>query len=369
MISLIGYGCSSSAGIGVSHFWESLQSGISRAALPNTQSWPVQPSPTPKICSWDLETKKSGAQQTLVTQLSAAWDKARSTVDFNPADLGVIFASTKGNVEDFIWTDSPPRSDPLTPVLKAFLEVHSLRPTKSICVSNACASTHGAIFLAANWLRSRKVKSVLVLAADFIGPFVVNGFQSLKALSKDSARPFSGDRDGLTLGDGAAALLFAAHHQNKDAFQIEGIAIDNEGYAVTRPSQEGESLGRIYDRLRVAGQPVDLVIAHGTGTIENDKIEDRALTRAFQSADQRPVVTATKWCTGHTLGASGALDLIAAAEALKRQEVFGIGTSRQIDSDFQMDYALQTASRSIERVLVNSLGFGGAHAALVMNRL
>ena len=386
-MSLLSYGCSSSAGLGVEKFWSSLQNGVHHAQMAVVEGWPVLPSPIPNIYAWNKDIKKNGAREALVSQLLLSWQEACKSLTNQKEEifksLGVIFASTKGEVEDFIWGplrgeplcgEPISKMDPFTPVLEAFIQRAELKPKKSLCVSNACASSHAALFLAKKWMAAKSVNYVLVIAADFIGPFVVNGFQSLRALSKTTVKPFSGDRDGLLLGDAAVALLLTSDI-SQGPF-IEEIFIDNEGYAITRPSQEGESLERIYAKMSLSkSNTPDLVIAHGTGTLANDQTEDQVLSKIFPH--ETPPVTATKWCIGHTLGASGAMDLIAAAEILKHQKIFSIGNTTHADKNFRMPYLCQRQSqawnsaknseRPLKRILINSLGFGGAHAALLLS--
>ncbi len=378
-MKLIGYGCTSSAGKGVKPFWESLNKEHSHAQIISPEllkNWTVLPSPIPKLCAWDADLRKNTVQETLLTQLVWAWQEACAELDEKQKkemnkSLGVILASTKGIVEDFIWDPSSENreQDPLMPLLSSFLQRTALETKKNLCVSNACASSHAAIFLAKKWLENKRVTHVLVLAADFMGPFIVNGFQALKALSKDTLKSFSADRDGLVLGDAAAALLFSNADFPSAPF-IEEIAIDNEGYAITRPSQEGESLKRIYKNLSLSQKIPDLIIAHGTATLENDKIEDYALSEAFKNT-RSPSVTTTKWSIGHTLGTSGAMDLIAAAEVLKNQQTFCIASTIKTDENFRMNYLSKNREwkneKPLERVLIDSLGFGGAHAALLLN--
>jgi 3-oxoacyl-[acyl-carrier-protein] synthase-1 len=209
---------------------------------------------------------------------------------------------------------------------------------------------------------------VLVLAADHPARFVRQGFETLKVLSPTACRPFSGDRDGLVLGDAAAAILLT---RDVGAFEIQGIATDTEGFAVTRPSHSGASLRRAcVAALQTAPQTrPDLVIAHATGTQINDSTEDQVIYSLFE--DQVPV-SSTKWCIGHTLGASAAMDVIAACEVIRRQDVFRIASTCETDPKLQSRFLAAKASLpeqfAASRVLVTSLGFGGVHSAALIGR-
>ena len=189
----------------------------------------------------------------------------------------------------------------------------------------------------------------------------INGFHALKALSESPGpiRPFSAERDGLRLGEAAAAMVLS---REPGALSLEGIGLDTEGFAATRPSDAGKSLERaILEAAAGSDEAPDLILAHGTGTIANDRIEDQVLGRLYKDSP----ITATKWSIGHTLGTSGMMDLIAACESLRRQESFSIATTEKIDPEFKGHYlhAGASAPKALDTALVTSLGFGGVHAA------
>lgn len=354
-VGIVGYGCVSAAGEGGHAFWGGLVEGRDHSQPIVTEGWPVPLENPPPVCGFP------NRYRSMRERLGCNLQKAYLECGFRPpGEFGVIFASSKGLLEDFVWhgDEASLRVDPLNPVLTDFLDDNHLRPSRALCVSNACASAHGAFFLASHWLRH--IPDVLVLAADGVGPFVVHGFRSLGALSSTSCRPFSEQRDGLRLGEAAAAIWLTARPEGET--RLCGVALETEGHAVTRSSDSGQSLSNAIRRLG-GGEP-DFVIAHGTGTVANDKVEDRVLAEHFGN---RVPITATKWSIGHTLGASGLLDTIAAAECLRRQRGFAIGNTELVDSRFEARYwaAGDSAELGLPRsAIVTSLGFGGMHAAI-----
>jgi 3-oxoacyl-[acyl-carrier-protein] synthase II len=113
----------------------------------------------------------------------------------------------------------------------------------------------------------------------------------------------------------------------------------------------------------------ELIIAHGTATALNDPAEDQAFESLFGSDEESPLITASKGSIGHTLGASGSIDLIAACEALKRQQVFCINNNDRVDASFSGRYLYAGHTYAIpklNRVLITSLGFGGVNAAALV---
>jgi hypothetical protein len=374
---IVGYGCISSAGVGVEKYWEGLLRGLDHSHPIDSKDWPIKPTISPFTCLMEDRPGKLPIRTYLVNQLLRAWEELRENLsrDLHPEDLGelgLIFASTKGCIEDFIWDPRPEdlRIDPLTPILKGFIEGAELRPKRSLCVSNACASSHSAVYLAHRWLEKKSVQSVLILAADFLGPFVVNGFQSLKALSETKNRPFAKDRDGLQLGEAAAAILLSQKISGR--FLLKNTQLFNEGYGLTRPDPNGQGLNQIYRSFDPEKSLPDLLIAHGTGTLHNDVAEDCVIAATFGAGKRGPPVTNTKWSIGHTLGASGAMDLIAACESIKNQTCFEIANTFEIDPRFQANYLTKNSQHlfpeRIYSVIVNSLGFGGITGALEISK-
>jgi 3-oxoacyl-(acyl-carrier-protein) synthase len=381
--TLLGAGCTSAAGDSVAATWDGILSGRNFARGVDSSRWTVAPRFSPRACLWsdseNLSTKDS-ARTLLVRKTLTAYREALAELTelareriHDGASLGVVLATTKGALDDEIWRgeDSHLENDFLSPVLTDFLRASELSPARTACVSNACASALSAFALARDWLAEGDLADVLVLAVDRVGPFVLHGFHSLRAVTGDVARPFAADRSGLLLGEASAALFLSSY---PGEFRIAGVGIDAEGFAVTRPEASGTSLATsIRLALRDAGGPPDLVLAHGTATEVNDPIEARALADLFPKADVP--ITGTKGSLGHTLGASGAIDLILAREVMRRGAAFTISQTTKVDPAFIGNFLASPSADSVatvpgnySRVLVTSLGFGGIHAAAVLER-
>jgi 3-oxoacyl-[acyl-carrier-protein] synthase-1 len=278
---------------------------------------------------------------------------------------GVILASTKGRLNDFVWNPAGDqlREDPLTPLLHSALTACELNPCRSVVVSNACSSGLAAARLAQIWL-SQGMRDVLIFAADAVSDFVLKGFETLKLLSTRPPRPFAADRDGFLLGEAAACMWITSSASDALAV-LHRVGLDSEGSAVTRPSTSGISLIRAARQVPgVSESPSDLILAHGTGTLINDQTEDLAFTQLFG----RPLVTGSKWCVGHTLAASGLVDMILACEMLRQKGVFTLHTTSTVDPAFGANYLTNGSAmpEPPKRVLVSSLGFGGMHASALL---
>ncbi len=378
--ALLGAGCTTAAGDTVAATWDGVVSGRNFARAIDPSAWTVMPRFVPRACLWGGPRRES-AFDALVEKTLVAYREALAEL---PADararvadgrkLGVVLATTKGALDDEIWKGERARleHDFFSPILAEVLRVAELRPARKSCVSNACSSSLSAIALARSWLAAGDLDDVLVLAVDRIGPFVLHGFHCLRAVSSDVARPFAADRSGLLLGEASAALFFSRF---PGEFRLAGVGVDAEGFAVTRPADSGESLRtacRQAADFALAGP--DLVIAHGTATEVNDPIEARVLGELLSAA--KTPITATKGALGHTLGASGAIDLILARESMRRGLAFTISQTATIDPKFTGNFLASPSSEIVatvpgkySRVLVTSLGFGGIHAAAMLERV
>jgi len=195
--------------------------------------------------------------------------------------------------------------------------------------------------------------------------FVLAGFTSLKSLELEGCRPFDKDRTGLSLGEGAGAVLLA----RGSGMAVIGWGSSNDANHLTGPSRDGAGLALAMQRaLKKAGiQPgeVDFVHAHGTGTLYNDSMEALALRLVF--GDSIPSFCSSKGLFGHTLGAAGVLETILCVLAARA----GIapGTPRLRVAGADMPAALQLAPRcnaKLRTIVKINAGFGGTNAALVL---
>jgi 3-oxoacyl-[acyl-carrier-protein] synthase-1 len=357
VISILRYGCSTGAGDGVDRLWSGLVSGVDHSRPVDTTGWSVAfPG---EIRASLLSASFPSQTQNLVDKLKLAWQETGWTPT---RPVAVILASSKGAIEDVVWGETPGTTDSLATCLSAFIAATGIIPVRTAVVSNSCASSLAGLFLAAHWLKTEVVRDVLVLAADGFGPFVAHGFHSLGALSPTRSRPFATNRDGLRLGE-AAACVWLSSAEASD-LRLHGVGLNTEGHAVTRSEGKGESLRRAGQFAFKEFRP-DLVIAHGTATRANDVVEDRVYSELWA----RPWVVGTKWSVGHTLGASGLVDVIVAAETIRRRRAFVLASTEVVDPEFRGRYLKvgdENTAQSLtpRHVAVASLGFGGAHGVV-----
>lgn len=179
----------------------------------------------------------------------------------------------------------------------------------SLGVATACASSAGAVVKAAGLIRAGLCDAVVAGGVDIVSEAALRGFVSLEAVSGDVCNPFSRNRKGITLGEGAAFFLLSP--EEGTGIEILGAGESADAHHMTAPRPDGTGAVRaMEDALDSAGLTagdVGYVNLHGTGTSLNDRMEAQATTAVFGAGG--PPVSSTKPVTGHTLGAAGALEL------------------------------------------------------------
>ena len=232
----------------------------------------------------------------------------------------------------------------------------------------ACASSTIAIGLAMRWLARDACDLVLAGGYDAVGLFVAAGFEAIRATAAALPQPFRLARDGMALGEGAAVLaLIREGSEGPSIVSLAGFGASCDSVHITAPDRDGAGLVRA-GRAALAdagrdGRAIDLVSAHGTATRYNDAAEAKAIA-ALCPGD--PVVHPFKAQIGHTLGAAGVLELLAAADALDTEVAPAAVGSGAIDPEARVLLLERAEKRSIRAALKLSAAFGGVTAALVI---
>jgi len=244
-------------------------------------------------------------------------------------------------------------------------------------IANACASGANAIGHAWQLLRGGQAERVMTGGYDALSQLIYAGFDSLQALSSCPCRPFDVERDGLTLGEGAAVLTLETleHARQRDASilgEIIGYSSTTDIHHLTQPHPEGAAaVATMAGACQVAGiEPgqVDYVNAHGTATPHNDSSEAVAINRWAGDRATRLPVSSTKASVGHLLGAAGAVEAVVSLMTLREQWLppeTGIGAP---DPLCGFPIVREPTDADLEVVASNSFGFGGANATLLFRR-
>jgi len=244
-------------------------------------------------------------------------------------------------------------------------------------IANACASGANAIGHAWELVRSGRATRVLTGGYDALCHLTFAGFDSLQALAPTPCRPFDAQRNGLSLGEGAAVLALESldHARRRGAdirAEIIGYGAVTDVHHLTQPHPEGNAalaaMTAACAAARVTPEQVDYVNAHGTATPQNDATEAAAINRwAGSRADSLPV-SSTKAGIGHLLGAAGAVEAVVCLMALRGGWLPPETALEKTDPACRFPVVQAPTDQRINVALSNSFGFGGANASLVFRR-
>ena len=269
-----------------------------------------------------------------------------------------VLSTIKGNIE-FIDTQDVTLACSARRLADAFGN-----PNPAVVVSNACISGLAALLQGRRMLLGGGFDHVVVVGAEVQSRFIVTGFQSLKALSEAPCKPFDAARDGLNLGEAAAAVVLGF---GEEGWELVDGAVRNDANHISGPSRTGEGSYKALRYVLKHTSPEELafVNVHGTSTLYNDEMEAIAIDRA--GLLDVPV-NALKGVFGHTMGAAGILESILSMHAVDAGMVLPtrgfseLGVSRPVRVSAA---AGQTDKRAFVKLLS---GFGGVNGALLFKK-
>ncbi|MEO6462148.1 MAG: beta-ketoacyl-ACP synthase II [Candidatus Eisenbacteria bacterium] len=255
----------------------------------------------------------------------------------------------------------------------------------NFCVTSACASGAHSIGTAFDLIRNGRANVALAGATEStISPFAVDGYCQLRALSTrnddpaGASRPFSRDRDGFVIAEGAGILVLEEleHAKKRGApilAELAGYGASADAHHMTAPEPEARGAVRAMraalEDAKLAPEAIGLVNAHGTSTPLNDVIETMAIKTVFGAHARGLAVNATKSMTGHALGGAPALEAVAAVLMLSRGVIHPTINLHDPDPQCDLDYVpLVAREAKLDAVMSNSFGFGGHNAVLVFRR-
>ncbi|MGN6705033.1 MAG: beta-ketoacyl-[acyl-carrier-protein] synthase family protein [Rhodanobacter sp.] len=296
---------------------------------------------------------------------------------------GVGGETTQDEQSRRLYAENAPRAHPLTIVrlmtnasASQISIAYGLRgPT--FAVASACASANHAIIQAAQMIRYGMADAAITGGTEACLTYgALRAWEAMRVLADDTCRPFSANRRGLVLGEGAAIFVLESleHARARGATilaELAGSGMTADATDIVMPSADGaaSAMRQALDDAGLASQDVDYINAHGTGTQANDVTETRAIRLAFGAQADRLAVSSTKSMHGHALGASGALELVAAIGALRENVVPPTANLDVVDPACDLDYVPNVAREMpVRAVLSNSFAFGGLNAVLALKR-
>ena len=231
-------------------------------------------------------------------------------------------------------------------------------------VATACASGANAIVRGSELIQAGICDAVIAGGADVVTDTIFAGFRSLEALSENISNPFSRNRNGINLGEGAAFFLLES--KQNSGVELLGAGESADAYHITAPGKgAANAIKAALIDAQLSGGQIDYVNLHGTGTVLNDEAESNAMNVIF--GKRYPPASSTKPVTGHTLGASGALETAICWMVLNEQR----GTPLHCwdgACDDKLSFTPYSSKKKVSFCMNNNFGFGGCNVSLILGR-
>jgi len=235
-------------------------------------------------------------------------------------------------------------------------------------IATACAGGASAIIRGAELIRSGLCGAVIAGGADVVSETVLAGFHSLEAISDSLTNPFSKNRKGINLGEGAAFFLLDSEEDS--AVELLGAGESADAYHMTAPGTDGAGPAKAMRAALVdaelKAEQIGYINLHGTGTGLNDKAEGLAMKAVF---DKIPPMSSTKPVTGHTLGAAGALEAVVCWMVLTEQRGLPVHCWDGVKDEEIPVFSVGGDSQKAPLICMsNSFAFGGCNVSLILGR-
>ena len=351
--------------------------GVRRIVNPRVSQSPVTAGIIPDSV-YDALYERYDRQRTLTLTEIIAVHCISSVLGNRSADgIGLVIASAKGNISlleghSAEWAEFHRETCEvvgssllLGPMARRIASRFGINADDTFVVSNACISGITAVAVARRLILSGRYKEMVVVGVDTQNRFITSGFASFKSLSDDVCRPYDESRCGLNLGEACGAMLLTTEGEG---VCISGAALTDDANHISGPSRTGDGL---YFAMRKAMEEagadnVDMLQMHGTATAYNDEMESKACSLAGL---QNVPVQSLKPYFGHTMGASGVIETIIAAEEFRNRVLVGTPGFETLGVPMPLNISrsnVELPSGKPLRALKTASGFGGTNAALLL---
>jgi len=402
-VAITGLGVVSPVGVGAKPFFESLlsgQSGIRRLAAPFAEQLSIRIGaevdfdPATHFTRPRLVMLDRFSQMAIIAANEAVADAGMIMDDELRNATGVFIGTSVGGTHtmeegyDDLFRRGKDRLPPYT-VLRAMNNAaaahisidHGLHGQTST-YSTACSSSAMAIGEAFRAIRHGYARAAIAGGAEsLLSMGTMRAWEALRTLAPEDAadvtascRPFSKDRTGLVLGEGAAMLVLedmeTAVQRGAHIFaELAGYGVASDGTHMTRPDKAGQvrAMRAALADAGLAGDAIGYVNAHGTATSAGDVIETAAIKEVFGAHAGQLAVSSTKSMHGHLMGAAGAVEFVATVLAIRNGAIPPTAHLRESDSECDLDYVPNTARHglNLRAAMSNSFAFGGSNAVLI----
>jgi 3-oxoacyl-[acyl-carrier-protein] synthase II len=382
-------------------------SGISTIESFDTSEYPVKFGGEAKtfdiekyINSREAKRMDRFTQMALASSIQAVRDSGLDFEKENKHRVGVIVGTGIGGIKEIeeqhvrLLNKSPRKVSPFcVPKLmgnaaSGCISIEYGLKGPNLCIVTACASASHAIGEAFwNVLSGRSDICITGGSEAALTPIGLASFCALKSLStrnddpQRASRPFDKDRDGFVLSEGAGIVILEDYEHAKKRgakiyAEVLGYGATGDGYHITAPLSDGagaaEGMRLALQQAKLNPEQIDYINAHGTSTELNDAAECLAIKSVFGEHAYRLAVNSSKSCLGHSLGASGAIELIVCAKSIEKGMLHPTANLQEVaeDCDPKMDFVPGEAREmDVKIALSNSLGFGGHNCSLIIGKV
>ncbi len=240
-----------------------------------------------------------------------------------------------------------------------------------VIISNACISGLVAVMTATRFLQSGAYDQAVVTGGDIVSEFVISGFQSFQAISPAPCKPFDLNRTGLSLGEGCGTMVLSTEPGPSAAqmIRVAGAATSNDANHISGPSRTGEELSwainQAMKQALLTPKELGYISAHGTATLFNDEMESKAI--GLSGLAEVPV-NSFKGYWGHTLGAAGIVESIAAISSLRNNILYKSAGFKTPGVPEPLDIVTSNRPAELTSCLKTASGFGGCNAAIIYQK-
>ena len=306
-----------------------------------------------------------------VAAARSRYGPGRIAVILGTSTSGVLSAEEAYRARDTATGELPPSFD-YTHTHDMFSLAHFVRSAlelrgPAMVISTACASSAQTFIDACHLIESGECDAAIVGGADSLCGMTLCGFASLDLISSVPCRPCDADREGISIGEAAA---FALLEQTGEGIALLGYGTSCDGYHMSAPHpQASGAIAAMQATLASSGlqaADIDYVNLHGTGTRANDAMEDQAVAAVLGCAT---ACSSTKGWTGHTLGASGILEIVIGELCIRNGILPGCLNVTKLDPSFHSRVILHNEERLVRTVMNNAFGFGGINCSLVFGAI
>jgi len=285
----------------------------------------------------------------------------------------LVISTTKGNIDllesryTAVFSHTRIYLWELARVVKNFFGFYN----PPLIISNACISGVVAMMTAMRYLQNGDYDHAVVTGGDIASEFVISGFQSFQALSPSPCKPFDAERNGLSLGEGCGTIVLSTNPELTGILpiRVRGAATTNDANHISGPSRTGEELGfaivQAMKQAELVPEQIDYISAHGTATIFNDEMESKALE--WCRLTQVPV-NSFKGYWGHTLGAAGILESVAAIWSLRNNVLYRSAGYTTCGVPAPLNIISENRISTLNTCIKTASGFGGCNAAILYHK-